>query len=342
MRLPFEELYQAAAAFQQSCVLAAAAELDCCTMLLQHDNRMTAGELAASLDADPRGIAMLLDALTAMGYLKKSGQGDSASYSVKERFLDYLDSRHPLTAIPLIRHLACVQRSWTQLAGTVKQAAPPVRQPSILGEEEDRISFIRGMNAVALTLVDGVVAALRQAGVLSFAQKEVNILDVGGASGTYTLAFLRAMPRARATIFDLPVGIGEAEKRFAGTELEKRVRLVTGDFYKDLLPQGFDFVWISAIIHQHGRAESRELYRNALQALNPGGTAAVRDFVMNADRTAPKAGAFFGINMLVQTRNGMVYTFEEIKEDLESAGFVDVTLAVPAESMAAVVTGRKP
>lgn len=342
MQQPFDELYQISAAYQQSCVLAAAAELDCFTVVLRHDNRLTAGALAGKLAADPRGTTVLLDALTAMGYLSKSSPGESAVYSVAEKFKDLLDSRHPSTFIPILRHMGCVQRSWVQLAWAVKDGKPPVRPPSILGKEEDDISFILGMNSIARTLVDGVMHNLQQAGVLSFGKEDPDILDIGGASGTYTLAFLRVLPKARAAIFDLPVGIAAARNRFTGTEFESRVRLVTGDFYKDDLPQGFDFAWISAIIHQHGRAESRELYRKAFKALNPGGKAGVRDFIMSADRTAPKAGAFFGVNMLVATRSGMVYTLEEVKEDLEAAGFVNVTLAVPAETMAAVVVGQKP
>ena len=342
MQQPFDELYQVSSAYQQSCVLAAAAELDCFTVILQHGNKLTAGALTEELASDPRGTAVLLDALAAMGYLGKSGPGESAVYSVAEKFKDFLDSRHPSTFIPILRHMGCVQRSWVQLAWAVKDGKPPVRPHSILGKEADDLSFILGMNSIARTLVDSVVQGLRQAGVLSFGREDASILDIGGASGTYTLAFLQALPKARAAIFDLPVGIGAAQKRFAGTEFESRVRLVTGDFYKDDLPQGFDFAWISAIIHQHGRAESRELYHKAFKALNPGGKVGVRDFIMSADRTSPKAGAFFGINMLVGTKSGMVYTFDEVKEDLEAAGFANVTLAVPAETMAAVVVGQKP
>ncbi len=342
MPQPFEELFQASSAFQQSCVLAAAAELDCCTIILEHGNALTARALTEKLESDPRGTAALLDALTALGYLDKSGPAEAAVYSVKERFKEYLDSRHPSTFIPIIRHMACVQRGWTQLAHAVKDGRPPERQHSILGEEQDKVSFIQGMNSIARTLIDGVIQSLKQAGVLSFGREDIRFLDIGGASGTYTLAFLQALPAAHGTLFDLPVGVNEAQKRFAGTEFESRVRLVTGDFYKDELPQGFDFAWISAIIHQHGRAESRELYRKALRALNPGGKVAVRDFIMGPDRTAPTAGALFGINMLINTKTGMVYTFDEVKEDLEAAGFVQVSLAVPADTMAAVVVAQKP
>ena len=90
------------------------------------------------------------------------------------------------------------------------------------------------------------------------------------------------------------------------------------------------------------RQECRDLYAKAYAALEPGGLAAVRDFVMDASRTSPAAGALFGVNMLVQTGGGRVFTFEEIREDLEAAGFADVRLAVDKPSMSAVVTAAKP
>lgn len=339
---PFEELSRISSSFQQSCVLAAAAELDCCTAILERGNRVTTSELAAALVTDARGTGVLLDALAAIGIVVKTGTGESAVYAVSERFESYMDSRHPASFIPIIRHLACVQRNWTQLAKVVKSGEQAVPQPSILGSEQDRVSFIMGMNSIALTLVDSTVDAMDKAGLLSFDKDEPAFIDVGGASGTYTLAFLQKLPRSRGTIFDLPVGIAQAQKRFTGTELEQRISLVTGDFDRDDLPQGFDFAWVSAIIHQMGRNESRALYRKVFQSLLPGGRISVRDFMMSPERTKPLSGAFFGVNMLVNTRNGMVYTLEEVTEDLMAAGFTEARLAVPAESMSAVVSARKP
>ncbi|MCL1979828.1 MAG: methyltransferase domain-containing protein, partial [Proteobacteria bacterium] len=216
------------------------------------------------------------------------------------------------------------------------------REPSILGAEQDRISFIMGMNSIATRLVDQVMQSLRAAGVFSFDQRNLCILDIGGASGTYTEAFLKQLPGSSATIFDLPVAIDQAKNRFMGSDLAGRVTLVAGDFTRDPLPPGFDFAWISAIIHQMNRNQSRMLYAKTLAALNPGGMVAVRDYVMSEDRLFPVEGAIFGINMFVNTQSGRVYTYGEIKEDLELAGFVQVTLAVDVPSMAAVVTAKKP
>ncbi len=339
---PFERLQHDMYGYMRTSVLAALAELDIGTVILRNGNALTARGAAELCSCDLRGVETLLDALCAMGYLAKTGGHEGARYSVAEGFTEYLDSRHPSTFVPLIRHMACVQRVWTRLPWSVRDGRPPERIPSILGPEEDRVSFILGMNSIAVRLAEEVTASLFAAGVLPLAKESARLLDIGGASGTYTEAFLKKLPGTSAAVFDLPVAIEQARKRFAGTDMEGRVSLTEGDFTVDPLPGGFDFAWISAIIHQMDRGGSRLLYAKTFQALNPGGLAAVRDYVMSEDRTCPADGALFGINMFLNTPDGMVYTYREIKEDLEAAGFIDVVHAVDVPTMAAVVTARKP
>ena len=335
----FHRLFGASSAFQESCVLHAAAQLDLGTHILEQGGSMTATELAVALKLDLRALTVLLDALSGLGYFTKSAD---SRYAVAEPFVELLDRRHPETLVPMLRHSGNCLSSWGQLARVVTDGTQAQRQPSILGTEADSISFILAMNSVGRAFIGPMVDALKEHGVLDFAKEKIRFLDIGGASGTYTLAFLEALPQAEGTIFDLPVAIREARQRFAGTPLECRVAFAEGDFYQNELPNGFDFAWVSAIIHQHGRAESQALYGKAYRALNPGGRIAVRDFVMEPDRTSPPLGTLFGINMLVNTHNGMVYTYDEIHADLESAGFVNIRLAVPAPTMAAVVTAEKP
>ncbi|MDR2800616.1 MAG: methyltransferase domain-containing protein [Desulfovibrio sp.] len=339
---PFERLREAMCGYMQTSILAAAAELDFFTLILESENRLGASELAAKSQCDPRGTTVVLDALAALGYLHKSRAAGNVTYSVTDEYKTYLDSRHPDTFVPMMRHMACGQRTWARLTWSLKNGKPQPGQASILGEEQDKTSFIMGMNSTAVRLVGGTISSMKKAGIFTFGKDEAKLLDIGGASGTYAEAFLNELPRSRATIFDRPVGIAQAQKRFSGSAMEDRVTLITGDFMLDTLPGGFDFAWISAIIHQMNRGESRRLYRNAQQALNPGGIVAVRDYVMSGERTFPKDGAVFGVNMFVNTDSGMVYTFEEIREDLEDAGFIEVRHAVPAPNMSAIVTARKP
>ena len=170
------------------------------------------------------------------------------------------------------------------------------------------------------------------------------LLDVGGASGTWTFAFLRARPEATAVIFDLPDAIVQARDRLAGSEFADRVTLAAGDFYSDELPRGADLAWVSAIIHQHSRGHNRDLFGKVHRALEPGGWIAIRDIVMEPDRTQPADGALFAVNMLVNTDSGGTFTFEEIAADLKAAGFVEPQQLLRAEgpmAMASVVAAQK-
>jgi hypothetical protein len=133
-----------------------------------------------------------------------------------------------------------------------------------------------------------------------------------------------------------------AGKRLAEEGIENRVDLVVGDFYKDELPKGCDLVLLSAIIHQNSPEENLDLYSKIHNALEPGGTVLIRDHIMDESRTQPPAGAMFAINMLVNTRGGDTYTFEEVKEGLEKAGFADVKQVRSGEGMDCLVEGRKP
>src|SRR5208337_3182028 len=168
------------------------------------------------------------------------------------------------------------------------------------------------------------------------------LLDIGGGSGTYTIAFLRRNPAMTAVIFDLENVIPMAAERISKERIKDRVDLVAGDFYKDKLPEGCDLALLSAIIHQNSQERNLDLYTKIFFALEPGGTLLIRDHIMDESRTKPPAGAMFAINMLVNTPGGDTYTFKEVREGLESAGFTNVQQVRYCEGMDCLVAGQKP
>ena len=319
--------------YQNACILGAAAELDMLTPLIR--SPMTAISLSELRETDLRATVMLLDALVALEILQKTDNANPV-YSVRDEFHELLDIDHPKTYIPMLRHRMTCIRQWVELAHVLKSGEPQKRVPSILGPAEDYRSFVLAMHSVGISTASGVVDSFEQAGCLNFQ----HLLDVGGASGTYTLEMLKRLPNARATIFDLPPAIEEAGRRFTGTPFESRIRLVAGNFDEDELPTGCDFAWVSAIIHQFDSIHAQALYAKIHRALEPGGMIAVRDFVMQPGRTVPFDGAMFAINMLTATQSGKCYTFDEIRDDLEASGFTDVRYAVPADTMGAIVTAK--
>ena len=119
------------------------------------------------------------------------------------------------------------------------------------------------------------------------------------------------------------------------------MKLVAGDFYLDELPTGCDLALLSAIIHQNSPQENLDLYGKIHRALLPGGVLLIRDHIMDEARLNPPAGAMFAINMLVNTRGGDTYTFPEVKETLEAAGFGEVKWIRSGERMDSMVEARK-
>ncbi len=315
--------------YQEAAVLAAAADLDLFGALASAP--MTAAQLTRKLRCDLRALTILLDALTALRLLEK----EDRDYALSPGLDSLLTPGGSQTVLAMAQHQANCLRRWAQLAWVIKTGRPARRTPSVRGEAGDEESFIGAMHNISAPNAHHVLRAVRP---LRFRC----LLDIGGASGTWTIAFLRACPSAQATLFDLPVVIPMARRRLAAAGLDKRVKLVAGDFTRDALPPGADLAWVSAIVHQNSRAQNRALFRKILSALTPGGRVAIRDILMEEDHTRPVAGALFAVNMLVATAGGGTFTFAELRRDLEAEGFVGVTLARADEAMNAVVVATKP
>ncbi len=323
-----DELLEVVRGFQPACVITAAADLDLFTALA--DRPATAGQLAQSIAADPRATAVLLDALAGLELLRKRGD----VYEVPADVAELMAPDSPTNVLAGVRHQGNCLRRWDQLARVVQTGRPARREPSIRGEAGDCESFISAMNSFSGPMAAQIVGRLLP---LRFDR----LLDIGGASGTWTIAFLLAVPEATAVLFDLPQVIPLARERLTQAGLADRVSLVAGDFYTDDLPGGADFTWLSAIAHQNSRAQNRVLYRKIWSALVPRGTLAIRDVVMEASKTRPVAGALFAVNMLVGTEGGGTFTFDEFRQDLTDAGFTEVQLVYQGEAMDSLVRARK-
>lgn len=323
-----DDVLRVSRGYQAACVLAAACELDLFSLLAKR--ALTSPEAARKLRCDPRAAGVLLDAAAALQLLcKRKGR-----YSPAPGTARLLSGEAVGSVLAMARHQANCMRRWTCLARSVKTGRPAPREPSILGEAGDRASFIGAMHVINVAVADGLVSGLKLAPFR-------RLLDVGGASGTWTYALLRAHPKASAVVFDLPPVVAMGRKRAAEEGFGSRVRFEAGDYLKDRLPSGFDLVWVSAIVHQNSREQNRLLFSKAFRSLEAGGRILIRDIVMDESRIAPAAGALFAVNMLVSTEGGGTFTLAELREDLGSAGFSRVRLLRRDPGMHSVVAATK-
>ena len=325
-----DEVLELARAFQVPCVLNAAAELGVFGAF--GGGALTAETLAERLGADLRATVILADALAAVELLVKDGE----TYRPAPGVAETLTEGGSNSVLAMVRLSGNCMRGWAQL-GAITQRGTPLdpRPTSVRGAQADRENFIEAMNDISRRTADSLVAAIGP-------PKFEHMLDLGAGPGTWTIAMLKANPGSRATLFDLPDAIPIATRHIARAGMEDRVDFVAGNFETDeTLPGGADLVWVSAIVHQNSRRQNRELFAKIHAALVDGGRILIRDVVMDESHTLPPQGALFAVNMLVHTSAGGTFTFDELSEDLQSAGFTDATLLNPDEFMNAVVQARR-
>lgn len=324
-----QRLHEVSSSFQECRILLSAAQLDLFTKLEARPGSVD--DLCAAEGWSPRGLAILMDALAAQGILIRSPDGH---YSVNPSIKGLLVRGGRDSILPMVLHRGAMWETWSQLTEIVRTGIMPNRKDILSRSSEDMEAFIGAMHVVGQRMAEQIADSID---LNSFSR----MLDVGGASGTYIMAFLKKAPNLTATLFDLPEVVAMARKRLAESGFIHRIQMVSGDYNTHELPKGHDLVLLSAIIHSNDREVNRRLFSKIHQALEPGGTILIRDYFLDSSRTSPVDGAIFAVNMLTATTGGTAYTFEEVRADLAMAGFKDVRMIREGDHMDQLVTGVK-
>ncbi len=341
------ELLSLASAHWNTSLLQAGIRLDLFTTLGRRP--MNGEDLAETLGCDSRALSMLLAAMTACGLVfadaalspqaSAAGVHDgpvadpagppasfadclSVAYSVAPSVRKYLSKDSPDYLGFIIQHHHHLQPAWHRLDEAVKTGESLRSSSAATRDDEEREAFLMGMFNVASQQAEGVAAALDLSG-------RTRLLDLGGGPGTYAVYFCLANPQLRATIFDKPTTRPYAEAVIRRFGLEERIDFAGGDFFDDPLPQGYDAVWLSQILHGTPPDEAREVVARAARVLVPGGLIAVQEFMLDDTLDGPLFSAQFSLNMLLGTDGGQAFTRSEIAAMLRSAGALDLRWVVP-------------
>ncbi len=302
-----DQIIEMVSAFQKSRIILTAFELDIFTVI--GGGRMTCEETAGAIGADRRATDRLLNALCALGFLRKE-KGRFMNTDLSRRYLvkgseDYLSR---------IGHSLNVYRTWATLTEAVKKGTSVTRKEY---DQFSLVNFIEAMHYRAGKTAERLVSHLD----LSTVNR---LLDVGGGSGVYSMAFVKAKPGLQAVVFDLPRVTELTRKYIAESGLSASISTMDGDYNTDEFGSGYDLVFMSAIVHINSYDENVALAAKAYRSLNPGGIIVIQDHIMEDDRTAPARGALFALNMLVNTQKGDTYTEQEMRQWLEKAGCADI------------------
>ncbi len=313
-----EPLQQTIRAFQESRVILTSLELDVFTAI---GNGATAAEVARGIGGEPRATETLLNALVACGLLEKR-DGLFTNTPVSATYFA-AGGTHDSRAAWM--HTAHLWTTWSQLTEAVRRGTAVQVRDEDTGRaqrgaphENWTQAFIAAMHRNASERAPVVVDAVR-------AHSARRMLDIGGGSGAYSIAFAEANPLLHVDLLDVPDVIPIAQRHIQEANLQDRIHLRIGDLRTAIFGKSeYDLILLSAICHMLSPGENRDLLARCFGAASPGGRVVIQDFIMDASKTSPKAGALFALNMLVGTAAGSTYSEDEYGAWLREAGFSTV------------------
>lgn len=158
------------------------------------------------------------------------------------------------------------------------------------------------------------------------------LLDAGGGSGAYTLAFCAANPGLEATILDFPETVGTARKYARDAGLTRRVAHLAGNAVTTDWPAGHDVVLMSYVWSAVGGADVAVLARRAFDALPPGGLVLVHDFMVDESYERPPFAAWYLLGSIFDNPGAVCLTPAFVEDSLRHAGFrIEATEAMLPE-----------
>jgi (2Fe-2S) ferredoxin/predicted O-methyltransferase YrrM len=284
----------------------------------------TAKQIAGKIQAAVRATEMLLNALVSLNLLEKR-DGVYTNAPVAARFFaeGTADSARRAQL-----HTVNMWKRWSTLTDAVRAGTTVAPKPDNGSVEP----FIAAMDHNARGRARAVAQAVEVTGARQ-------MLDLGGGSGAYSIAFAKAAPGLHSEIVDAPEVLALANDYVRKAGLADRISTRAGDMLSVPLEAGkYDLVLLAAICHMFSPEENKQLIERAYAALAPKGRLVISDFVLEADQTAPRFAALFALNMLVGTRAGSSYSEPEYAAWLKEAGFAEskrVRMPGPANLMIA-------
>jgi (2Fe-2S) ferredoxin/predicted O-methyltransferase YrrM len=302
-----DDLNELTRGFMTSRAMLTALELDVFTAV---GSGGSAAEVARKIKADARATEMLLNVLVSLKLLEQR-DGVFLNTAVSGRFLAAGSKDNARDGM---LHTANLWHRWSKLTECVR-AGTQVQAHS--RDEKWVAAFIAAMDRNAKERAGLVVKAVANDGMR-------RMLDLGGGSAAYSIAFARAVPGLMVDLLDVEQVVPLAQENIRKAGLAERITTRVGDMLSSPLGESYDLILISAICHMFSPEENQALLRRAHAALAPKGQVVVQDFILEASKTAPRWAALFSLNMLVGTRAGSSYSEPEYAEWLRAAGFAEV------------------
>ncbi|HYY36050.1 MAG TPA: methyltransferase [Candidatus Binatia bacterium] len=315
-----DAILQTAFGFWNSKVLLTAVEFELFTKLSHR--QLTAAQIGKELGLHPRGIFDFLDALVAMKFLERDGDGPDAKYFNTPATNLYLDGQSPRYIGGILEMLnARLFKFWHDLPEALRTGQPQNETKrggksmfdELYADPAKLEQFLDGMTGLSRINFEALAEKF------DFSRYRT-LCDVGGATGLLSIEVAKKHPHIECISFDLPPVEPVAKKHIAAAGLTDRIRTATGDFFQDALPNA-DVITMGMILHDWHLEKKMKLIHAAYDALPTGGVFIAVEALIDNARRENVFGLLMSLNMLIEFGDAFDYTAADFEKWCREVGF---------------------
>jgi len=288
------------------------------------DGPLTIDELAVKAEAPARTARIVVDAMVALGFIKRDGE----RYQNAPAAQALLTGRGSRDLRPVLRLFdRILYPSWMELIRSVRKGEPA---RSALDAESQRV-LSEGVEAITAPAADALPSCY------DFTRHR-RLLDLGGGTASFLCRVLQKHPHMTGTLVDILAVTGIACDRIRNAGPIGRAETVAGDILTTDLPIGHDVVLIANVVHLMGPERNKVLLRRARKCAAEGGRLLLVDFFTDAAHTNPTFAALMAGTFLIGFGEGDVYSEDEVSDWLKQTGWRSLgshALAGPARLLVA-------
>jgi SAM-dependent methyltransferase len=314
-----ERFFNTINAYAQTEALKTAVELEIFTAIAE--GNATAAAIANRCEASERGVRTLCDFLTIHGFLTKAG----AQYFLAPDTALFLDRKSPAYLGGAIEFLLTqrIRDGHARLTEAVKSGGTALGEGTTEADNPDWVKFAQAMMPVMFKPAEMMAAELRKGG------EAHKVLDIAASHGLYGIMVAKQNPTAQIYASDWKSVLEVAETNAQGMGVADRYHLLPGSAFDVDFGGGYDLALITNFLHHFDIPTCTDFLRKVCDSLEPGGRAAIVEFVPNPDRVSPPMAAGFSMMMLATTPSGDAYTLAELESMAKGAGFTRVEYVQP-------------
>jgi len=299
-------------AFMRSSAIKAAIELEVFTHI--DAGADTAAAIATKNGAAERGIRILCDGLTVMGFLTKT----KGRYALTADTAAFLSRKSPAYMGDTIGFLQAphMLAAFGDLTNAVRKGGHALTEKGNTETEAAAwVDFARSMGGLQRPVARELAGMIEKKPGDTFA-----VLDVAAGHGVYGITVAEKFENASITALDWEPVLTVARENAANAGILGRFRTIGGDAFRVRLGGPYDVVLLPNFLHHFNAEQCTTFLKRVAKVLKDDGVVLTFEHMPEEDRTSPAPAVMFAMTMLATTPEGDAYTVAEYSKMFAEAG----------------------